>query len=155
MTRKASPLAEQVERLFLLLLRERGDRDADQPPLTNTQRLALFHVAARDRLRLGTLAELMGTTNATASRTVDALEAQGLVRREPDPSDRRGVVVVATEQASTLVAARRRRMARTLDLGRGQLDPAEQQRLVALLAHLNDVLERQGVAESAPAATVR
>lgn len=156
--RASSPLAEQVERLFLLLLRQRGESaEADQPALTNTQRLALFTVASGQRLRLGTLAELMGTTNATASRTVDGLVSLGLVRREPDPIDGRGVVVVATPEASTLVASRRRRMTRALELGRGQLEPGEEERLVALLAHLNDVLEREaaGVARAAAPATVR
>ena len=136
------PLADQVERLFLALLRHRDEPELDQPPLTNTQRLALFIVASDGSLRLRALAERMKTTNATASRTVDGLEALGLVRREADRHDRRGVVVTATSAAAKLVAARRRRLQRTLELGRGHLTAAEQKRLVSLLGDLNDVLER-------------
>ena len=151
MTRvRAEPLAEQIERLFLLLLRNRGDAgDAEQPALTATQRLALAVVADRSPLRLRTLAELMATTNATASRTVDSLERLGLVRREPDPGDRRGVLVAATEPAAHLVADRRRRLRRSVERGLGAMDAKDRDRLVSLLARLNDVLQREPAA-SAP-----
>lgn len=142
---KAAPLAEQIERLILLLLRQRDETgEADQPPLTATQRLALAIVAARSPLRLGTLAEQMGTTNATASRTVDALERQGLARRDPDPEDRRGVQVSATDEAQHLVADRRRRLRRSVERGLGAMNPEERERLVTLLSRLNDVLEGEG-----------
>ena len=39
------------------------------------------------------LAELMGTTASAVTRLVDRLERGGFVRREPDPADRRRVVV--------------------------------------------------------------
>jgi DNA-binding MarR family transcriptional regulator len=39
------------------------------------------------------LAELMGMTTGAVTRLVDRLEAGGFVRREPDPNDRRRVVL--------------------------------------------------------------
>ncbi|TCC31451.1 MarR family winged helix-turn-helix transcriptional regulator [Kribbella sindirgiensis] len=39
------------------------------------------------------LADLMGLTTGAATRLVDRLEQAGFVRREPDPNDRRRVVV--------------------------------------------------------------
>jgi DNA-binding MarR family transcriptional regulator len=138
----AEPLAAQIERLFLLLLRQGEETtDTQQLPLTRTQRLALAIVADRSPLRLRTLSDLMATTDATASRTVDALERLDLVRRDSDPADRRGVLVAATDSARRLVAARRRRLRRSVERGLGTMTLDDQERLVSLLARLNDVLE--------------
>jgi len=151
MTTRSDPgrLAVQLERLIMLVRRRGGPADAHDPPLAATQRLALSIVVDASRLRLGALAERIGTTDATASRTVDALVALGLVRRKPDPADGRGVLVVATPKAVTLVAERRARLVDTLEQGLAAMPVADRDRLVALLAELNDVLDRQ--TESAPA----
>jgi DNA-binding MarR family transcriptional regulator len=135
-------LAEQLERLVLLLVRPRGElQEADERPLSWTQRLALAIVVDESPLRLGALADRMGTTDATASRTVDALVAGGLLRREPDPSDRRGVLVVATREAARLLAERRRRLVDALALGLASMPEEHQALLVSLLDELSGVLE--------------
>ncbi len=135
-------LAEQLERLFVLLVRRRGGPAEDEEqPLTATQRLALSLLGEGSPLRLGVLAARMGTTDATASRTVDALETAGLVRRQADPGDRRGVLVTATPRGLALLAERRRRLVRTLAQGLTGMSEADQGRLVSLLAELADLLE--------------
>ncbi|WP_083768148.1 MULTISPECIES: MarR family transcriptional regulator [unclassified Nocardioides] len=81
-------LAAHLERLVLLLVHPRGQfQEADERPLSWTQRLALAVAVDESPLRLGALAARMGTTDATASRTVDSLASIGLLRREPDDSD--------------------------------------------------------------------
>ena len=146
-------LAEQLERLVLLLIRQRGDlQEADERPLSWTQRLALALAVDESPPRLGALADRMGTTDATASRTVDSLAAIGLLRREPDPSDRRGVLVVATPEAKRLLAERRRRLVRALDDGLANMRGDDQDRLVSLLEELNELLESPR-AELRPAAS--
>ena len=45
------------------------------------------------RLTVGRLAELTGLTTGSATRMVDRLEQAGFVRRTPDPTDRRRVLV--------------------------------------------------------------
>ena len=147
---RAEPLAEQIERLYLLLLRQRGEADeGEQPALTGTQRLAIAILASQPALRLGTLAELMATTNATASRTVDALERLGLATRETDPTDGRGVLVAATDPARLRLAGRRSRLRRTVERGLGTMSAADQDRLLALLARLNDLLEHPASSSAA------
>jgi DNA-binding MarR family transcriptional regulator len=141
-TRKTDParLAVELERLVTLVRRRGGPHDADDPPLAGSQRLALAALVGSP-LRLRALAERIGTTDATASRTVDALAALGLVRREPDPDDGRGVLVVATPRAVELVAHRRTRLVETLEHGLAGMSHADRARLVSLLVELNDVLD--------------
>jgi len=135
-------LAQELERLVLLLVRQRGDlHPSDDPLLSPTQRLALATAVDESPLRLGALAERMGTSDATASRTVDGLEALGLLRRAVDPTDRRGVLVVATPRAVELLAEKRRRLVDILASGLARMPERDQARLVALLGELNDVLD--------------
>jgi DNA-binding MarR family transcriptional regulator len=143
MSRRSDParLAVELERLITLVRRRGGPHDVDDPPLAGTQRLALSMLVADSPLRLRALAERLGTTDATASRTVDALVALDLVRREPDPTDGRGVLVVATPRAVELVAERRTRLVATLEQGLAEMSRADRELRVALLAELNDVLD--------------
>ena len=55
-------------------------------------------VGAPDRrLRLRELADQVVLSRSGLTRLVDRLEAAGLLRREPDPSDRRGAFAVLTD----------------------------------------------------------
>lgn len=157
MTRRSDParLAVQLERLITLVRRRGGPHDVDDPPLAGSQRLALSALVAESPLRLRALAERIGTTDATASRTVDALAALGLVRRKPDPKDGRGVLVVATPKAVELVTERRARLVETLEQGLAGMSRADRELLVSLLAELNDVLDPTIQAQPAPAIASR
>ena len=57
---------------------------------------------ARTPLSMGELADALGIDPANATGLVDDLEAQGLVRRGPHPTDRRAKVVEATRKGKTL-----------------------------------------------------
>jgi DNA-binding MarR family transcriptional regulator len=135
-------LAEAVERLIAVIIRQRSAIPGPEPrQLTTTQALALITLVDEGPLRLGTLADRIATTDATASRAVDVLEAAGFVRRVRDPRDRRGISVEPTGEGRQDVRRRRRRMAAMLgELLRG-LRPDEQRRFVALLDGLNDLLD--------------
>ena len=131
-------LAEAVERLITVIIRQRAAIPG--PELTTTQALALLTLADEGPLRVGTLAERIATTNATASRAVDVLEAAAFARRVRDPRDGRGITVEVTTEGRREVRRRRKRMAAMVqELLRG-LRPAEQRRLVGLLDDLNDLL---------------
>ena len=93
-------------------------------------------------MRLGSLAESLGTTDATASRTVDVLEGHGLAARRPDPGDGRGVIVAATPEGKSDVRRRRRRLVRLADRALGDLSPDEAHRVAAALADLQALLDR-------------
>lgn len=83
--------------------------------------------------RLSLLAERLRIAPRSVTEVVDALEDKGLVRREPDPSDRRATVVRLSEDgeriAERIRELRHTRMDRLLDA----LDAQEQAQLTVLL----------------------
>lgn len=134
-------LAEAVERLYAALVR-RARREVPEPgTLTPTQRLALAVAADAGPLRLGALAQRIGTSDSAATRAVDALVAAGLAQRVPDPVDGRAVQVQATGEGRARVAEGRERLRRVLAADAVGLDRAERARLVELLERVAAALE--------------
>jgi DNA-binding MarR family transcriptional regulator len=141
-------ISEEIERLVSMLLREGGK--LGEPPgsqLTSTQSLALRTLVDAGSLRLGALARSMQTTDATATRAVDALEAAGYARRTADPDDQRGVRVQATPKGARVVAARRSRRAKSLEAMLVDRSPSELEHLADLLSELTSHLARADGAE--------
>lgn len=89
-----------------------------------------------DGVRLGVVAERLRIAARSATEVVDQLEEKGLVQRAQDPSDRRAVVVEATDEGLELhdaVMAKRRERA---DQYFSALSSDEQEQLAQLLARL-------------------
>jgi DNA-binding MarR family transcriptional regulator len=137
---QAERLAQEIERLFTGLTSRRVRLGGDPSSLTSTQRLALGIVVDEGPLRLGALAARMGTTDATATRTVDGLQAGGLVRRTADRADRRAVQIGPTPAGTALLARRRRELVALLEEPFTRLAADEQDRVVELLSELNAML---------------
>lgn len=90
-------------RLLRLLRREDDDSGLTAPRLS-----ALSVLVFGGPRSLGELAAAEQVRPLTISRIVDALAA-ALVSRDPDPTDRRGVRITATETGRALLLARRAR----------------------------------------------
>lgn len=134
-------MAEGIVRLRLEILRRRveeGGLPADE--LTTPQAIALRTVVRDGPLRVGGLAGALGVSDATASRTVDALETLGLVKRERDPADARAVRVAPTAQGRREHASRRERFVRALDRFMDELSEHERHQLVDALETVNRLL---------------
>ena len=134
-------VTEQMTKLFSQVIRE-GGRLGDPPDraLTSTQGLALGILVTQGAKRLWALAEDMKTTDATATRTVDALEAVGLVRRTTEPTDRRGIIVSATARGRALYKTRMGRMRNVVESLLKNTDEAERVRIASFLEELNAAL---------------
>jgi DNA-binding MarR family transcriptional regulator len=66
--------------------------------------LATLRRAGRPhRLTPGDLARSTMVTSGGMTKRLDRLEARGLVRREPDPDDRRGALISLTDEGRALV----------------------------------------------------
>jgi DNA-binding MarR family transcriptional regulator len=75
---------------------EREMAAGDVIPLTWYDVLLELYEAPERRLRLHELARRVVLTRSGLTRMVDRLEAAGLLRREPDPADRRGAFAALT-----------------------------------------------------------
>ncbi|MFE3317030.1 MarR family winged helix-turn-helix transcriptional regulator [Nocardia sp. NPDC059195] len=78
--------------------------------LTPHQARALRVTGEQDGLRLSALADALRISPRSATEVVDALEKADLVARQPDPTDRRAILVAVTARGrrtlATLAAAR-------------------------------------------------
>ena len=82
------------------LMRTEVDRQVSALGVTRAQWMVLARLARRPGCSQTELADMMEMERATAGRLVDRLEENGLVRREPDPTDRRVRRVFPTELAT-------------------------------------------------------
>jgi DNA-binding MarR family transcriptional regulator len=106
-----------------------------------------------DGLTMGELSQRLMVTGGNVTGVTDQLEAEGLVKREPHPTDRRAYVV----QLTPLGRRQFRRMATVheqwvIELFAG-LDTAQKDQAYALLAQLKQHLA--GVDAAAPTAPAR
>ncbi|MFF5923957.1 MarR family winged helix-turn-helix transcriptional regulator [Streptomyces flavochromogenes] len=107
--------------------------------LTSTQAKVLAQL--NGPLPMRALATLLVCDASNVTGIIDRLEARSLVRREPDPSDRRVKNVVATDEGRDIIRRVREEMQATsgaLDT----LDPAESTTLYELLARLRPGMEK-------------
>lgn len=82
------------------------DRDAIDPTgidQTTADLLVRLHLTDGNRLRAVELCEQLLKSPSHISRIVDRAEAAGLVRREPDPDDRRAQQIVLQQPGVDLV----------------------------------------------------
>jgi DNA-binding MarR family transcriptional regulator len=141
--RVSAPTAilDELGRLLRQLTRLAGGADDEHaPPLTASQRIALVELGEEGPLRVNDLAHLMGTSAATASRAVDALEAHGLVTRSPAADDRRALSIELSRRGRTLLDERLARAADAFAPATAALSAAERQTLLELLARMTQAL---------------
>lgn len=91
----------------LLVFAERGcsvlsDRELARHGLTRSQWVLLTALWRQDGMTVGELASYYRQGNMVLTRTLDRAEEAGLVRRGPDPNDRRVVKVFLTGKAKEL-----------------------------------------------------
>lgn len=129
-------LAPHQERGLLALARlaRRADQDgpaASAPARPGTAATALHGV------RISHLADHLGIAPRSATEVADALEAAGLVRRSPDPTDRRAVLLTLTDTGRHTLAQVRERRRATAEGAMSVLGPEERTELRRLLLKLS------------------
>jgi DNA-binding MarR family transcriptional regulator len=133
----ATELADRLHSAAIHLLRRLRREDA-RTGLSGPRLSALSVVVFGGPLTLGELAAAEQVRPPTMTRLVRALEARGLVAREPDAHDGRVVRLRATAKGRTLMAAGRARRVRALAEGLRTLDVPD----VTVLEQAVTVLER-------------
>jgi DNA-binding MarR family transcriptional regulator len=102
-----SPDSPQVEayRLFLKLHKrfQELNREEFRPYDLSTPQYAILFHATVEGVPLSYICQEMVADNSNLTRLVDRLEARGLVRRAPDPHDRRVTLVQLTPTGQALI----------------------------------------------------
>lgn len=98
-------------------------------------------------LRMGVLAERLGVTVSTFSRTADRLVAGGWAVREDNPDSRREVLLAPTEKGRGLVTAVTDHRRRLIEDVLTRMAPRERERLAHALQAFADAAGEPSVAD--------
>jgi DNA-binding MarR family transcriptional regulator len=112
--------------------------------LGNYDVLVQLAEAPGNRLRMSELAEAVLLSRSGLTRLVDRLQKDGLVQREPDPDDARGMYAVLTAQGrDTLRDASLVHLAGVSSLVLDRLDDDQLRQLQALMTQLDPALSAE------------
>lgn len=127
----AAAVESTVESLLAVL---ESARLAQSPAVPPTQLRVMAIIAGNRHTNMSRLAEALEVVPSSASRVCDRLEVTGMLRRVPDPRDRREVRLLLTPAARRVLDElrdlRRRALAEVLE----RMDPAGRHELVRALA---------------------
>lgn len=137
---KHKELANELSIFAVRLIRWLRAADAT-PALSGPEASALAVVIYAGEITPSALAELEQVRRPTIARVLDALEARGLIRREPHGTDRRSVTIVATEAGMTLWQAGQSRRAEPLVAALSTLSADDRARLREALPILQRLLK--------------
>jgi DNA-binding MarR family transcriptional regulator len=136
---------EEASDLRVALLRiQRQLRTRSGSDITPSQSSALSRIEQSGPVRLGSLADLEGTTAATMSRVIDSLAERQLIERVPDPEDGRASLVRLSPQGGELLHGLRARYTEALRGALAELSDDEQRRVrqaIPVLERLSDLLQ--------------
>jgi DNA-binding MarR family transcriptional regulator len=113
--------------------------------MTATQRVALFELGDGGSLRLNDLADRMGVSAPTASRSVDALHELGLVERVHDARDRRALRIDLTPAGKELLAEKKAKAETAFAPAVAALSAAERETLSKLLRRMTEAVRTSGL----------
>jgi DNA-binding MarR family transcriptional regulator len=138
----------EAYRLFLKLHRRFQDlnREEFRPYDLSTPQYAILFHASPEGVPLSTICQQMLADNSNLTRMVDRLEARGLVRRAPDPGDRRVTLVQLTAAGKALIDELYPRHRAQVEQRMGALSQAQ---LEALSAAMQTLYAALGELESA------
>jgi DNA-binding MarR family transcriptional regulator len=135
--REVEAVADRLHSAALHLLRRLRTED-DALGLSPPRLSALSAVVGAGPIGIGALAAAEGVAAPTMSRLVDGLERVGLVTREPDPDDARGVLVRSTPKGRQVLTKGRRQRVGALADGLSGLSAQE----LAAVARGAELIER-------------
>ena len=149
-TAKADEAREDFEAawdLFFGAIRRARGRSAQEAEKEGLS-LAQFHLlyafadrGARETIPVGALAESAGIAQPTATRTLDGLERQGIVKRRSSTADRRSIEVSLSARGRKLLERKRKLVAAKRRAVFDSLSDDDRPAAAALLRHLAEAIE--------------
>jgi DNA-binding MarR family transcriptional regulator len=138
-TRRISALAEQL-RVSVRELKRRLLAQSDSGDLTGSQTAVLIRLERDGPATISALAKAEGMRPQSMGTNIAQLEAAGLVRGAPDPSDGRQTIVSVTPVfAEWIAAGRAARQGWLFEAIRKNLNATEQMQLAAALELLKRI----------------
>lgn len=141
-----SPDSPQIEayRLFLKLHKrfQELNREEFRPYDLSTPQYAILFYATAEGVPLSSICQEMVADNSNLTRLVDRLEARGLVRRAPDPRDRRVTLVQLTPTGQALIDELRPRHRAYVEQRMSHLNPEQLVALHTAMQTLYDALHQ-------------
>ena len=131
-TRASALLQRELEQVFASHGLAGGDFDV---------LATLRRSGAPYRLTPGELSRSTMVTSGGMTKRLDRLEEQGLIRREPDPRDRRGRLIALTDEGGAVIDRAVEAHVENEHRLLAELPPAKRKQLAALLGELLDTLE--------------
>jgi DNA-binding MarR family transcriptional regulator len=119
-------------------LRETSKRALAPWDITPAQLRALRVLGHHETMRLSELSDHLHIAPRSATEVVDALQDAGLVRRRPDPGDRRATLVELTEHGASVLDAIHAERATEAERVFGRLSEADRAHLARILRALKD-----------------
>ena len=111
--------------------------------LSPTETMVLWKIHQDGSYRVTDLAAEIGLPPSTLTGVLDRLAGGGWLKREPDPADRRAVVVKSTRKLAGFVQRTLSASSRSLEKSFQGLQPEMLERLTEGLSALLDCLERE------------
>jgi DNA-binding MarR family transcriptional regulator len=136
-------LADALRRITHVMRRYAGAPYVKKGWPTAQIQLLLMVDSLGDRPRMGAVRERLGVTGRAITSAVDALERDGLLRREADPTDRRASLLAITETGRERLDEIERMQRAHADDTFDVLDGPERRTLLELLTRLEDHITTQ------------
>jgi DNA-binding MarR family transcriptional regulator len=135
-------LSRGFGKLFLRMHRLLDRRMAQEGASLARTKLLMF-VDKEGPVRAADIAEIFGLAPRTVTEALDALERDGLVRRDPDKADRRVKRVSITDEGRRAMTATEPLRLRLTETIFGVLDPQERAQLDAIVTKLAEAVDRE------------
>ncbi len=119
-------------------------RLAQTPTVPPAQLRVLTIISRSEHSNMSRLADALDVVPSSASRLCDRLEATGLLRRVPDPRDRREVRLMLTPAARRMLDDLRQRRRQALEKVLERMTPGGREDLVRALAAFDSAAEQDG-----------
>ena len=144
----SSPGFEFIAELNMLFMRIMGEiilsPEDETPPLsklTQSQGRVMLYLSLRGPQRMSDIARLLSIGMASATPVVDGLVGHKLVRRQPDPEDRRVVRVELTAAGKRFHEELTRQHAQKLESMFGHVSPEQQKEVLEHLRRVAEVMK--------------
>lgn len=126
------------------------DLEATAGVISFPQARVMMVMADAEPVRMGELSAKLGVTARNVTTIVDGLEREGLLKRTPDPNDRRAILLELTPKGQELIAAVDAAHRELADWLFAALDETERAEMLRLLEKILATASVSGVLPDCP-----